>query len=591
MISFLITFLLFGSILSERDENNFSYYITYSTAISLSYGSLGLLGIMFTFLKVTFLPLYLILTFVLLTLLFVNSFRRKIRYFVDGLWSEINLVLIDNLDKPIYILYSFLLILILILSIGPINHSDTANIYVGYPYQFLIKNTHFINGDLNQGLLGIGDFANIFYFQEKTSWLIRSSQFIPLFFVFLLMIKKNTCNILMLIFLSSPVLIQWLTIGKNNFLSESCIAIAFLAWEQNKKKKYLSYIFCTIFIALSFKISSIITSLPIVICLLIHYKSDLLKLKLNKIFKLISFPLVISILCLLIIMLYRYYLFRNPLYPLFSSFFNYGDQQLLDWELTLKSWDRTRFFPFWIFVPQTIGKVSFVLGPANLLFFLLSFLFLLKKSILKNIKILIGFSQVFLLMLFCQGRADYYISPLIIIYSGSNLVYFNNFNLDFISTFLNNIFKRILLIIIFVQFIMFFISSLYSLFINLYVLNDYDKGMNKTAYNFFNSNKIERIAEKPVYNQTLGMTNLFFNSSFITDHKFNKCFYYDKNIKGNKYEYCVNKLGIKTIIVNKNKLKNNKYFYCESDYLKRVSRNIFLEKRIEVDFCNYQKFE
>ena len=181
MISFLITFMLFGSILSEKDENNFSCYITYSTALSLSYGSLGLLGIIFTFLKITFLPLYLILTFVLLTLLFLDSFRRKIIYFVDGLWNEINLVLIDKLQNPIYILYSFLLILILILSIGPINHSDTANTYVGFPFQFLIKNTHFINGDLNQGLLGIGDFANIFYFQEKTSWLIRSSQFLPLF--------------------------------------------------------------------------------------------------------------------------------------------------------------------------------------------------------------------------------------------------------------------------------------------------------------------------------------------------------------------------------------------------------------------------
>ena len=119
---------------------------------------------------------------------------------------------------------------------------------------------------------------------------------------------------------------------------------------------------------------------------------------------------------------------------------------------------------------------------------------------------------------------------------------------------------------------------------------DYEKGMNKTAYNFFNSKKIERIADKPVYNQTLGMTNLFFNSLFVSDHKFNECFYYDKKINGDKYQFCVNKLGIKTIIVDKDKLKNNKSFQCKGNYLKRVSRNIFLEKRIEVDFCNYQNF-
>jgi len=65
---------------------------------------------------------------------------------------------------------------------------------------------------------------------------------------------------------------------------------------------------------------------------------------------------------------------------------------------------------------------------------------------------------------------------------------------------------------------------------NLLVRNDLKKKYNNDY--FFNSNKIERIAEKPVYNQSLGMTNLFFNSSYITDHKFNKCFYYEKNING-----------------------------------------------------------
>ena len=590
MISFLITFLLFGTILVEKNEKNFSNYIKYATALSLSYGSLGLLGMMFTFLQVTFIPLYLILSFFLLTLLFNDLFRKKIRYLIYGLGNEINLLLIGNLHKPIYILYSFLLFLILILSIGPINHSDTANTYVGFPFQFLMKNSHFINGDLNQGLLGIGDFANIFYFQEKTNWLIRSSQFLPLLFVFLLMIKKNTSNIFIFIFLSSPVLIQWLTVGKNNFLSESCIAIAFLAWEENKKKKYLSYILCTVFIALSFKISALITSIPIVLYLYFYYKCDLKQFKFNTIIKLISYPLIISIVCLSLIMSYRYYLFQNPFFPLFSSIFNYGNQQFIDWELTLKSWDRSRFFPLWIFIPQSIGKISFVLGPANLLGFLLSFSFFLKNSIHKNINILIGFSQVLLLMIFCQGRADYYISPLIIIYSGSKLAHFNNFNLDFISNFFNKIFRRILLFIIIFQFGMFAISSLYSIFINLYVMSDYEKGMNKTAYNFFNSKKIERIADKPVYNQTLGMTNLFFNSSFVADHKFNECFYYDETIIGDKYQFCVNKLGIKTIIVDKDKLKNNKSFQCKSNYLKRVSRNIFLEKKIEVDFCNYQNF-
>ena len=53
----------------------------------------------------------------------------------------------------------------------------------------------------------------------------------------------------------------------------------------------------------------------------------------------------------------------------------------------------------------------------------------------------------------------------------------------------------------------------------------------------------------------------------------------------NIYEYCVRELGISTIIVDKDKLKINDKFSCERNTLKRVSRNIFLTRKKEVDFC------
>ena len=151
----------------------------------------------------------------------------------------------------------------MIVSFGPINHSDTANTYVGYPYQFWKNNSHFIDGNLNQGLMGLGDFANIFYFQDKTTWLIRTAQFITVPFVFMLMLRRNISNLYLLIFLTSPVFIQWLTIGKNSFLSESCLAIGFLAWDLNKERKYISNILVLIAIAISFKVSALLVSLPI----------------------------------------------------------------------------------------------------------------------------------------------------------------------------------------------------------------------------------------------------------------------------------------------------------------------------------------
>ena len=126
---------------------------------------------------------------------------------------------------------------------------------------------------------------------------------------------------------------------------------------------------------------------------------------------------------------------------------------------------------------------------------------------------------------------------------------------------------------------MFIISSLYSLFINLYVVYDYQKGMNKTAYNFFNSNKIERIADKPVYNQTTGMTNLFLIVHLYLIMNLINVFIMIETLMEININFCVNKLGIKTIIVYKDKLKNNKSFHCKSDYLKEFLEIFFLKEK------------
>tara|TARA_B100001109_G_C18483486_1_gene299061 strand:- start:38 stop:472 length:435 start_codon:yes stop_codon:yes gene_type:complete len=140
--------------------------------------------------------------------------------------------------------------------------------------------------------------------------------------------------------------------------------------------------------------------------------------------------------------------------------------------------------------------------------------------------------------------------------------------------------------VIFIQFLMFLISAFYSISLVFYVIYDYENGMNKTAYNFFNSKKIEKLATTPVYSEVSGMTHLFFKKPFIASQKFENCFYYGKNIPDEqKYKFCMEKEGVKTIIVKRNKLKHQSYFTCKEDFLKRVSRNIFLEKKIEVDFC------
>ena len=157
----------------------------------------------------------------------------------------------------------------------------------------------------------------------------------------------------------------------------------------------------------------------------------------------------------------------------------------------------------------------------------------------------------------------------------------NFFNLKF-----KNITNTFFTSAIFIQLLMFVISSIYSISLVLYVAFDYEQGMNKTAYNFYNSKKIEKLANFPVYSEMTGMTHLFFDKPFIANQKFERCLYYEKNIPRNQiYKFCMNKENVKTIIVKHNKLKKNQSFFCKKEFLIRASRNVFLEKKLEVDFC------
>ena len=584
MLSLILIFLISSPFLTFRDNLQSSKYITYATSLSFSYAILGFLGISSIFLKITYIPIFLILGFLFLILLSLKFYREKLFYFFNQFIEEIKYLRnLEKYKKTLGFFYIIILLLLLV-SIGPINHSDTANTYVGYPYQFWKNNFHFIDGNLNQGLMGLGDFANIFYFQDKTTWLIRTSQFIPLTFVFMMMLRRKISNLYLIIFLTSPVFVQWLTIGKNNFLTESCLALALLAWYQNKEKKYISNILILILIAISFKISALLISLPVIFYLIYFYRKELKILSFKGVLKFFTIPLIFSIIFLVTILFYRYFLVGNPLYPLLSKYFNPGDQQLLDWEQTLRGWDRGDLFPLWLFIPKSIGKISFVLGPSNLFLIITAIIYFLRNLKSNNAILTVGIFQFILLLMYSQGRADYYMSPLILVSAGLPNLKEREFIL--FKTKFNELLRSFVSLIVFLQFGMFLISSLYSITLVLYVIYDYEAGMDKTAYNFYNSRIIEEFSEAPVFSEITGMTNLYSNIPFVANQKFDRCFYYDESVPLNqKYEVCMKREGVKTIVLEKDKLENNVNFSCKTQNLIRASRNIFLEEKLTVDFC------
>lgn len=582
MSAILLGFLFFLLQLintKELDDDCESIYSIFAISYMLSIASTGLIGLVFTFLKLTYIPLNLIYSiFILFTLTKIDSKKRLIDYIIK--WKN-ELINIRNLYKNTFylkLIYA-LILLIIVASIGPINSHDAINYYVGYPYKFWLRNSLFIDGDMHQGLLGVSDFANIFYFQDHTTWLIRLTKIIPVLPITFLILRRKTIKIVSLIILSSPVLIQWLSLGKNHFIGDACLLIIFLIWEKNKKQIDLKYLLSALLIAISFKISSLIICLPIFIYLLYSYKEKMFNFK-NYKSCFLNLPFLIAIFSFFGIAFYRYFLTDNPIHPLFTSLILPDNDFLISWEKGLRNWNReSRFHLLWLFIPQSVGKLTFVLGPANLLLFIISLFGILEKKESK-INSIIGISQYILLFLFGQSLSLYYASPLIVSSIGIKKI-----NINFLRRY-KNFLNSFILINLFVQIGMFLVGSLYMIFLNIYTIYDYENAMNKFAWNYYNSKILNKKAIPPAYNEIYDISHLFYDEDFVPKHRFNKCFYYgsDMNIE-NKYEYCVNKLGIKTLIVEKNKLRKNDKFICKEDLMSRVSRNILLKNNKEVDIC------
>ena len=278
--------------------------------------------------------------------------------FLNGFFNDLSKIK-ANYGANFINLITLILILLFFASLGPVNHSDTVNYYVGYPFQYYLRNSHFIDGDLGQGLLGIGDFANIAFIQEKSIWLIRVSQYLPLIPIILFLGKRKTSSFIILIFISSPVFLQWLTIGKINFLGDSCLSLIYLSWKFNPTKRYALITFLAGLISISIKISSALIFIPILFDVLISFKFNLkdiifgCKTYFSKSMILIF---VISIGSIISIMYYRFFLTGNFLFPIFSSIFSKDNNQLQDWEKMLRTFDKKVSINYGYLFPKIIRK-------------------------------------------------------------------------------------------------------------------------------------------------------------------------------------------------------------------------------------------
>ena len=241
MISYSI--IWFSSILilfPNKKELDFkSFYALIFATFSFSQAILGFFSLTLILIGLSKLPVLTFALFFLLIALFkTQKSLCKLSLISQFLVNEINLFFLEHSksksQKILLYISLFILGLILISSVGPINHPDAAEYHVGYPFQYYLRGVFFVDGGLHQGLLGIGDYANLAFIQENSIWLIRVLQIINLPFLVLFLSKKIKNNLYLIAFLSIPTFIQWSTIGKPLFLGESSLIVLYLIWRDNK---------------------------------------------------------------------------------------------------------------------------------------------------------------------------------------------------------------------------------------------------------------------------------------------------------------------------------------------------------------------
>ncbi len=591
MLSFLLIYISSIIILLPR-ENKLNEKVIYAALFSsfpFSQLLLGLISLLSIFLGISKIPLLLFSVIIIFFAILWNknclsklvAIKTFLSIEIKNFFNKSN---INKLQKVYLYLIILLLILIFLSSIGPINHPDSADYHVGYPFQYYLRGKFFIDGDVHQGLLGLADYANLAFIQENNIWLIRFVQIInlPLIITFLSRSIKN--NFYLIAFLSVPTIIQWSTIGKPLFLGESSLITLYIIWKSNKSNYNIKLLLVSIISCITFKISSLIIIFPIFIDLTLHLLKDEQKNKnLEKDIKYIftSKVIIISLLALISLSISRFVITGNFFYPLLVNLFNKNDELIINFSNLISSYNREGLFFIRIFLPTSFSDLGSSLGPSIAILFILSIfsnINLRKNKITEsnNSLLFLCLSQLILLILFCQGRADYYVAPLIIlIYKSEELIYsIKKYKIKFLF-YITTIFQ----ILIISNFLF------YSIYLNFLTLKDYPKMMYKTAYGY-NLSKIidQNISGSFLINKR--NTRLYYSSNYLGIYRYRKCIK-DNKLLGlsNSKNLCLKKYNINQIITNSSDKVDEKYFQCELVNTYAATRNYFKTKKQTYKYC------
>ena len=584
MISYLL--LLISSLIylypKKSEISTEAYYSLIFSALVSAQLILGFISLILIHLNISKFPLLIISSLIFTLNIIIKSntiyiFNQIIDFIQDEIKRFFKVNLFDSSSKKIFIVIILFLTLLIFSAIGPINHPDAADYHVGYPYQYFLRGGFFIDGGLTQGLLGIGDYANLAFIQEKTTWMIRFIQIINLPLILLFLSRKTQNNFFLIAFISVPTFIQWSTIGKPLFLGETTFICLYLLWKEDKSPYNLKLLIFSIIACIGYKISSLLIIFPVLIDIVNYFfKKYNLKENITKEIKYVikNKLFLFSLIIFISLLINRTIITGNFAYPLLTSIFNKNNIVINNFSELIMNYQRDGLFFLRVFIPTNISDLGSALGPSILFIFANIWITKLKNSDKKNNDIFyITNAQIILLMFFCQGRADYYSSPLILVIYQANqigsLIKFLKFRLIFKITIL----IQVLIISSFIFF---------SIGLNLLSLIDFQRYMEESAYGY----NIARQVDKSSYGNFLieeRNTRLFYPKNYIERYKMKEC------ILKNDQPFCFNKYEINQVIANKNYEVYDKSFDCRLIDSVKGSRNLFNRRKYKLKFCSKKK--
>ena len=586
MISFIFLFISSYIVISSSNEGNnikdFKYALITTSALC-SYTVLGFISLLLISANYSNFPILIISSSIFIFSIILNkNCIIRLKDLIQFLDLEIKNIFLKTslkvINKNILICSIILLTLIFISSIGPINHPDATDYHVGYPYQYFLRGGLFIDGGLHQGLLGIGDYSNLAFIQENTIWLIRTIQILLIPLIFLYFGAKNKLNIFLIVFFSCPLFIQWATIGKPLFLGDSSIALTYLIWKDNKGIFPLRLVLFCIVSAISIKISSVIISFPILTEIIISYFGKDVFNSLKKIFYILKNRLIIlSILILSSILITRFYITGNFFYPLLTNIFNKNDLLINQFWFELSTYQRNGLFPLNIFLPTSFSEITNNAGINIFLIFIFFIVYKIKKFkfILMEGTLNIPILQTLLLIIFCQGRGDYYACPILLF--------------TFYGDRLDNFFKVKVLKLTFITALYFqVICSLFILTISIYqsliTFFNFEYGMQLTAYGYESAKEINSNIGNNLH--FIGRnTRLFYPKNYIDNDLMKRC-----TLENNSQDHCIKKYEITKIISYPNYLLNKESFNCTLKKSTVAKRNPFSRSKNLIEVCNLNHY-